>query len=99
MLLVSAEFPESLLLQKGSDCLPTDWRALPYARHIRDVGDQWIQSDSSLAMSVPSALVPRESTILINPDHRDFHQLRVLSIEALVMDPRLIRRDGGNGDS
>lgn len=73
---------------------PTGWRARPYSRSIRDVGDRWAEGNESLALLVPSALADEEWNVLINPEHPRFAQLKILAIRPVVIDPRLRgRRD------
>jgi len=55
--------------------LPEGWREDPVPDSVRDIGDQWIESKDSLALRVPSAVVPAEDNILINPGHPAFEEV------------------------
>jgi len=69
--LFEARLPEkSVLYLKG---LPDDWRAIP--SETAEIGDAWLGSGGSLALAVPSAIVPREKMYLLNPAHARFSQL------------------------
>jgi RES domain-containing protein len=55
--------------------LPEDWRNVPAPAEIGAIGDAWIASASSLALAVPSAILPDvlpERNVLINPLHPRF---------------------------
>lgn len=65
------------------------WYATPAPRRLREIGDAWIRSASSVALVVPSAIVRIEENALLNPAHRDFRKLQLGRVESLPMDERL----------
>lgn len=54
-------------------------------------GSEWAQSGQSLIAEVPSAAVPEEANVLINPRHRDAKRLRTWKVRRWNYDPRLAR--------
>lgn len=71
--------------------LPPDWRAAPPADATRDIGTHWIRSCGTVGLIVPSALVPHEHNVLLNPRHPDFAHIRIGTPEPFAFDPRLLR--------
>lgn len=71
--------------------LPPDWRRLPASNSTRALGMEWIASQSSLVLRVPSVILPDEHNYLINPTHPDFAQLEVGDQQDLDFDPRLLK--------
>ncbi len=64
------------------------WHAeLEYTKWI---GDQFIQNKQSLILKVPSAIVPQESNVLLNPLHIEFKKVKIIAAELLELDKRLI---------
>ena len=57
--------------------LPSNWRESPVPRSVQAVGDAWLKSESSLALRVPSAVVPAEDNVLINPEHPRFEEVTI----------------------
>jgi RES domain-containing protein len=55
----------------------------------RGLGDRWLAEKRSLALAVPSVVVPRELNILIDPEHPDARCLSIPHKERFVFDPRL----------
>lgn len=53
------------------------------------LGDAWIASQSSLALIVPSRVIPVERTVLLNPRHPAMAGVRVAVTEPFVFDDRL----------
>jgi RES domain-containing protein len=64
---------------------------LPSLTITRQLGDQWINEGRHLAFSVPSAIVPQEFNILLNPLHPRFVSLVISPPVAFVVDARLRR--------
>ena len=87
--IVPLEIPGNLV--SGLPDMPKGWNDFPYRTASRMIGDRWIEQGSSLAMFVPSAILPAEQNILINPRHADFSQIRVGEPEQHAFDPRLFR--------
>jgi RES domain-containing protein len=56
----------------------------------RAIGDTWLADSRSLALRVPSAIVPRESNVVIHPEHPGASGLAILSSEPFRFDPRLV---------
>jgi RES domain-containing protein len=83
-------FSESLVSDIDSATLPTDWRTFPAPASLRFLGDTWAKSRSSAVMRVPSAVIEMESNYLLNPEHRDFGQLKISQGRPFPLDFRLL---------
>ena len=56
---------------------------------FQEEGLKWIKSNESLAIRVPSILIPGEFNVLINPEHPKFDsKISVLNIESFKFDER-----------
>ena len=71
--------------------LPRNWRADPAPTSLRTIGDECVVSGASVALQIPSTLVPAENNFLLNPLHPDFRKLRIGSPISFRFDPRLGR--------
>jgi len=84
------EFDKSDLLVLENKDLPINWQEDPAPDETASLGDDWLNSASSLALKVPSTIVPREFNYLVNVRHKAFSaalsSVRELSLE---LDPRL----------
>ena len=52
-------------------------------------GDTWLQRGAGLALSVPSAVVPQEHNVILNPRHPDFGSVRVVDVAPFRFDARV----------
>lgn len=81
--------PGSAMLELRDEDLPGDWRAAPVSEGARGVGDAWIEAAASVALWVPSAIVPVERNVLLNPQHPDFREVRLGEPRPFRFDARL----------
>lgn len=68
--------------------LPENWRARD-SQTCRATGDAWLIERASALLLVPSAIIPFEQNVLINPLHRDSARLTVADITPFAWDSRL----------
>ena len=88
--LLEVTLQKSSLMSLSADSLPKDWAVEPAPASTAEIGDNWLESQSSLALAVPSAVVPRERNYLINPQHAHFQALVDSATEiAFTPDKRL----------
>ena len=71
--------------------LPKTWRAEPAGIGSVQFGDKWLATGSSALLCLPSAIVPEESNILINPNHADAAFIKAKVHRQLLFDPRMLR--------
>jgi RES domain-containing protein len=64
---------------------------LPHLIETRLIGDEWLKAGRHLALSVPSAIIPQEFNLLLNPAHPRFAQLVIATPVGFAIDPRLRR--------
>ena len=69
--------------------LPSEWRNNPAPLSTQKIGDGWIARSTSVALIVPSVVVPIEQNILLNPAHPNFSKLIISRPMAYMPDPRL----------
>ena len=71
--------------------LPDDWRLYPAPPRLADLGSDWVHSQRSLLLRVPSAVVEQEHHILINPGHADIVRVTVLEVKDLEFERWLLK--------
>lgn len=91
--LIGITIDEALIETLDNNRLPRNWRTAPPSIELRSLGDEWAANQSSVALRVPSVLVPSESNFLLNPAHPDFHKLSIGESVAFAFDERLAFQD------
>lgn len=69
--------------------LPADWRNEPIPPSTQAVGETWLREGETLALQVPSAVVPPETNVAINPHHPDFDRITVGDPHPVGFDARI----------
>lgn len=72
-----AHVPSERIDVLDREVLPSNWRSDPAPQSIREIGDEWLWAETSLALRVPSAVVPSEDNVLINPSHPGFEDVQI----------------------
>jgi RES domain-containing protein len=87
---ISVLIPDGVRYEQVSiSSLPEDWRKLPFPRELWAIGGRWLEAGSSACLLTPSAVVPAESNLLINPTHADFRHLQSGEAAKFEFDPRM----------
>ncbi len=81
--------PHDLILELRDEDLPDDWRARPVSTGARAVGDAWLAQRASVALTVPSVLVPQERNLLLDPAHPRFGEVGIGAPRRFRFDDRL----------
>lgn len=75
--------PQEILLND----LPEGWEKDVLL--TRERGTQWIKSRTSLMLKVPSVINMDNCNILINPEHPDFQNIKIINVKEIIFDQRL----------
>ena len=90
--LIAARFDDALIESLDHSRLPDVWRSYPAPPELQRIGDEWVRSQRSAVLQVPSAVVERESNYLLNPAHPDFSSIVIGEPEPFTFDERLLAR-------
>ena len=90
--LITLEMPDKIsLTQIDSKSLPKKWMDFPYSSITQKIGEDFISKGEFLILKVPSAVVQGDYNYLINPFHKDFDKVRLISKEKFNFDERLFK--------
>jgi RES domain-containing protein len=83
--------PDHAIEQVDPALLVPGWHLSPAPARLAEVGSDWARSRRSLALQVPSAVVPHEANFILNCDHSDFAALTIAGGESFRFDHRLLK--------
>jgi RES domain-containing protein len=86
----SAEVPDADITWLPAADLPPDWRTEAVPGACAALGTAWAAELRSPVLAVPSALVPREHNLVLNPRHPDAARVARGAPEGFAFDPRLL---------
>lgn len=81
--------PEQLVLELRKEDVPADWQVRAVSEGARRIGDAWLAAQASVALAVPSVIVPEERNYLLNPEHPQFTELTIEPSQPFRFDVRL----------
>jgi len=87
---IRAEIPDRLAIEDiDVSRLPRSWRKVPGPLALRRLGSEWARASRSVALRVPSAVVPEERNVILNPKHPDMPKIVLGRPQPFTFDPRL----------
>jgi len=86
---IPAEIDKTSIITYRDEDLPNNWNRIPYTRVTQELGNNWLREEKSLAIRVPSVVVPQEYNCLINPNHPDFESIIIKEPFPVPFDHRL----------
>lgn len=89
--LMKIELPDDSLVtieQRLGGPLPANW---PYVEvQTQHIGSEWLASNDSIALEVPSILIPQERNFILNPKHARFaSEVGLVETLPFFFDPRI----------
>ena len=89
---VEVEIPDAFIKTVQSiDFIKPKWGTKEASGQLQLYGSKWLKKEESLALKVPSSVLEKEYNILVNPLHRDFKKFKIIVIDKMDFDPRLLR--------
>ncbi|QVL48930.1 MAG: RES domain-containing protein [Thiocapsa sp.] len=90
--LARLDLPDDEVLLLDDAGLPANWREDPAPVSTAAIGAAWLTGGQSLALSVPSVLIPQQRNLLLNPAHgRAGGVFATATLEPFDFDPRFVR--------
>jgi RES domain-containing protein len=87
---IRAEVPDDLLNETVEpQTLPSGWNQTPGLVALQDLGSAWVNSSRGVALVVPSAIIPSERNVLLNPKHADMARVVRQPPRSFTFDPRM----------
>jgi len=68
---------------------PKEWTQRSSLNYTQDIGDAFIRQEDTIALKVPSVIIPQEYNVLLNPYHPKFKYVKLSEVEILTIDKRL----------
>jgi len=83
------EIPENIIVQEiSAESLYNDWKNLTNYSYCQNVGANWIAEGKTAVLKVPSIIIEQEHNYLINPQHADCKQIKLVGVEDFGFDAR-----------
>lgn len=91
VMVISIADDDYLTKQIQIKSLPTNWRSFAAYSVLQNIGSEWYNTQESLILKVPSAVIPVEYNYMINTEHPDFRgKVSLVRTEDYFWDSRLL---------
>lgn len=90
--IASLTIPDEHTLIYEATQLPDNWHLFPAPASLQSIGDGLIKQRKYLSIQFPSALLPEDKVILLNPKHPQFHLVKLNYSRVLDFDERLYKK-------
>ena len=88
--MLEINIPKTIVIQVlNKKNLPEDWNEFPHTYKTQKIGDDFIYSKKGCVLKVPSVVVKGDFNYLINPHHKDFKKIKIVSFYEFPFDRRL----------
>ena len=92
LLLVKIEIPDKIEIQTiPQHILVKGWDSFPFSDETVNYGSSFLQKKEYLALKVPSAIIPDEFNIILNPPHPDIQVCKIISSNPFIFDKRILK--------
>jgi RES domain-containing protein len=92
MVKVKVRLPDGMSQEVVADpatSIDERWRQLPLSAAAQRFGSTWAQEQRSCALAVPSAVIPEEQNVLLNPEHDEMAGVETVDVQPFHFDERL----------
>jgi len=84
------DVPDKIKIEKIQETdLIADWKNFDNMPYTQQIGDNWINNSKTAVLQVPSVIVTGDFNYLINPAHKDFSSIKLLSVIPFEFDSRI----------
>jgi len=90
LVLIAVDIPDAVPVETlAGAVLPRNWRAYQAPAALQMPGNAWVKRARTAVFNTPSALVPEERNLLINPADPDFAKINSRTLRPFAFDPRM----------
>ena len=89
LIILTISIPDQLIHSINKKNLPQNWMKTPAPSNAKSFGTSLLNTMKYLAFLLPSAVVPEENNIIINPLHTDIKRVSIIDKQILRLYSRI----------
>lgn len=91
-MMITIFIPDNISLAKWNiSDLPADWNTFPHPSSTQIIGDNFITDNKFCVLQIPSVVTQGDYNLLINPNHKEFKQIKIITVEKFPFDKRIFK--------
>lgn len=84
------EIPDKIKIERIIESeLVADWKDFYKMPYTQEIGDGWVSGLTTAVLQVPSVVVTGDFNYLLNPLHKDFSLIKLVSSSPFEFDERI----------
>jgi len=87
--ILTIEIPTNSITDLEMQDLPTNWYDYPAPTILSEISERWILKGDSVALKVPSCIIHSAKIYILNCNHKDFKNVKILDSKNFHFDTRL----------
>jgi len=87
--LLTLDIPDHSVTTIEAQELPQNWFHFPAPTVLSEIGQKWIDDGKTLALKVPSSIIHSAYNLILNCNHADYHQVKIVEQKPFRFDSRL----------
>ena len=87
--LVTIEIPDDSIQVIHMKDLPDNWTNYPAPAILAEIAENWIDSNASIALKVPSCIIHSSNNYILNCRHPEYHKVKIVNQKGFHFDTRL----------
>ena len=87
--ILTIEIPDDSIHTIEIKDLPDNWTNYPAPSVLAEIAEKWIDSNKSIALSVPSCVIHSSRNYILNCRHPDYDKVNVIDHKSFHFDSRL----------
>jgi RES domain-containing protein len=91
-MMITIFIPDNIsLLKLNISDLPADWNTFPHPITTQTIGDKFVADNKFCVLQIPSVVTQGDYNLLINPNHSDFANIKIITVEKFPFDKRIFK--------
>ncbi|SFT38141.1 RES domain-containing protein [Algoriphagus locisalis] len=89
--ILTLEIPDDSISEIEIKELPDNWSNYPAPSILAEIAEEWINSNRSIALKVPSSVIHSSKNYILNCRHPKYHRVKIIEHKEFRFDQRLIK--------
>ncbi len=91
--ILTIEIPDDSITALLPSELPANWASYPAPTILSEIGEFWIRNEKTIALKIPSCIIPTAFNYILNCNHKDYNKVRIIEHSKFPLDSRLLSRE------
>lgn len=87
--ILTIQIPDHSIQEIKIKDLPKNWMNYPAPTILSEIGESWVRKGETIALKIPSCIIPSAHNIILNCNHKNFAEVKIIDQQDFRFDSRL----------